>query len=53
MEKTLAQDKVVNKHIYGKKGDKVKVISDRGEAVIVEHLKTKEKFSVRKENLHG
>jgi hypothetical protein len=44
-------DKKIGTKTMAKRGDDVIVISERGDVAIVEHSITKERFSVRKENL--
>ena len=53
VEATITVDKIINKKPYAKKGDKVIIISKREDIYIVQHPKTKEKFSVKKEFLNG
>ena len=49
--RTITIEKKLRDKVIAAIGDKVNLISMRGDVAIVEHLKTKERFSVRKEFL--
>jgi hypothetical protein len=49
---SIAKHKKTKKEIlYGKAGDEVKLISQHGDILIVELLRTKERFSVQKSSV--